>query len=393
MYCLRIFSLVVFVVLSMLVSGQSYLKIHRKAILADTHNDILEKAIPKGYSFDADLRGKTHSDLNRFKQGGVDVQIFSIWCDGNDQFPFAIANMQIDTLYATAWRNPQRMSIVKTPAELYKAVRQNKLAGLIGVEGGHMMENDLSKLQTLFDRGVRYLTLTHNVSTPWATSAWDETRNSLLQQPKGLNDFGKQVVQKMNALGMLVDVSHIGEQTFSDVIRISKKPVIASHSSVYTICPVPRNLKDEQIKAIAKNGGVIQVNFYSGFLDSNYNKRKNAFQNLHKEEVDSLKKLNKSLYAIDDIIAEKYHADFENLRAPLSLLIDHIDYIVKLVGVNYVGIGSDFDGIESPPHQLNGVEDFPLITKEMVARRYTKKDIRKILGDNFLRVFKANAAK
>lgn len=376
--------------LSISSNAQSYEKLHQKAIVIDTHNDILEKAIPKGYSFDKDLRGKTHSDLNRFHEGGIDVQIFSVWCDGNDKLPYDIANRQIDTLYATAARNPNRMTIVTTPAELQKTVRANKLAAMIGVEGGHMIENDLAKLQTLYDRGARYLTLTHNVSTPWATSAWDESRDLLLHQPKGLNEFGKGVVEKMNNLGMLIDVSHVGEQTFYDVIKTTTRPVIASHSCVYNLCPVPRNLKDDQIKAIAKNGGVIQINFYSGFLDSSYNRRKGAFQNKHKSEVDSLKKLNKSVYAIDEIITIMYPEESENLRAPLSLVIDHIDYIVKLAGVDYVGLGSDFDGIESPPQQLNGVQDFPLITKELLARGYTKKNIIKILGGNFLRVFKAN---
>jgi membrane dipeptidase len=226
--------------LSLTTKSQSYKTIHHKSIFVDTHNDILDKAIPKGYSFDNDLQGKAQSDLNRFKKGGVDVQIFSIWCDGKDTLPFAIANRQIDTLYATIARNPNRMRIVTNPAELQKAVRDKKLAAMIGVEGGHMIENDLNKLQSLFDRGARYLTLTHNVSTSWATSAWDETHDSLLKQTKGLNDFGKQVVKKMNDLGMLVDVSHVGEQTFNDIIKTTTRPVIASHSSVYNLCPVPR---------------------------------------------------------------------------------------------------------------------------------------------------------
>lgn len=370
--------------------AQSYKKLHNKAIVVDTHNDILEKAMPLGYSFDQELRGKTQSDLNRFKEGGVDVQIFSVWCDGNDSLPFAIANRQIDTLYATADRNPARMTLVNTPGQLQQAVREKKLAGIIGVEGGHMIENDLGKLQMLFERGARYLTLTHNVSTPWATSAWDETNPSQLKQPKGLNEFGRQIVKKMNELGMLVDVSHVGEQTFYDVIQTTSRPVIASHSCAYALCPVPRNLKDDQLKAIAKNGGVVQINFYSGFLDSNYLHRKDTFQKKHQPEIDSLRQAGKTVYDIDNFIAGKYPDEFENMRAPLSMVIDHIDYIVKLVGVDHVGLGSDFDGIESAPKELNGVEDFPLITKELVIRGYSKKDIRKILGGNFLRVFKAN---
>ncbi|TDH29046.1 membrane dipeptidase [Segetibacter sp. 3557_3] len=373
-----------------LTFAQPYIKLHRKAVLIDTHNDVLEKAMPKGLSFDHDLKGKTQSDLTRFGEGGMDIQIFSIWCDGNDKLPFGIANRQIDTLYTTAARNKDRMLMVTSPASLRQALRQKKLGAMIGVEGGHMIENDLAKLQALFDRGARYLTLTHNVSTPWATSAWEETHDSLLHQPKGLNDLGRKVVEKMNQLGMLVDVSHVGEQTFYDIIKLTSKPIIASHSSVYQICPVPRNLKDEQIKAIAKNGGVIHINFYSGFLDSTYDKRKNAFIQSHKAEADSLKLADMPGYRMEEYIAEKYAAEADALRAPLSAVIDHIDYIVKLVGINHVGIGSDFDGIESSPRYLDGVQDFPIITRELLARGYRKKDIQKILGANFIRVFKAN---
>jgi membrane dipeptidase len=195
----------------------------------------------------------------------------------------------------------------------------------------------------------------------------------------------------MNRLGMIVDVSHIGEKTFWDVIQTSSRPVIASHSSVYSLCPVFRNLKDDQLKAIAKNGGVVQVNFYSGFLDSNYLKRATAFMALHKKEFDSLIALKTPDYEIRELFSKKYSREAQALRPPLSLLIDHIDYIVKLIGIAHVGLGSDFDGIESSPQGLDGVQDFPLITKALLERGYSPKDIRKILGGNFLRVFKANS--
>jgi membrane dipeptidase len=218
----------------------------------------------------------------------------------------------------------------------------------------------------------------------------DETQQAFKVTPYGLNAFGKQVVKKMNQLGMMVDVSHVGEKTFWDVISTTTKPIIASHSSVYTLCPVFRNLKDDQIKAIAKNGGVIQVNFYSGFLDSNYFKKIEVFVKLHQPEHDSLAELKKPEYVIVNYFSKKYKNDFENLRPPLSLLIDHIDYIVRLVGIDYVGLGSDFDGIDSAPKGLDGVEDYPKITEQLLKRGYSEKDIKKILGGNFLRVFKAN---
>jgi membrane dipeptidase len=379
------------VLITLTTNSQSYKKLHNKAIVADTHNDILEKSIPKKLSFDDDLRGKTHSDLNRFKQGGVDVQIFSVWCDGEEPKPYALANLQIDTLYATALRNPSKIMMVKDPAELSKALKQKKLAALIGVEGGHMMEDDLNKLDKLYERGTRYMTLTWNNSTSWATSAADETKGNKPFGTTGLTDFGLKIIERMNGLGMMVDLSHVGEQTFYDAIKTTKKPVLLSHSSVYNLCPVPRNLKDDQIRAVAKNGGVIHVNFYAGFIDSNYNKNKAVFQQKHSAERDSMRKINMPDYRIDEFIAEKYSAEAEAFRPPLSMLMDHIDYIVKLVGVDYVGLGSDFDGIELAPKQLDSVADMPLITRELIARGYSKKDIRKILGGNFIRVFKANS--
>ena len=372
------------------ISAQSYKKLHEKSIVIDTHNDILNKCFDRGYSFDQDLTGKTHSDLKRFKQGGIDVQVFSIWCDGRQVEPFKYANRQIDTLYATALRNPDKMQIVFSSRELMRTVKKKKLAAMIGVEGGHMMENDLNKLDSLYKRGARYMTLTWNNSSPWATSAMAETRDSTLRQPKGLNEFGKSVVRRMNELGMLVDLSHVGEQTFWDAINTTTKPVLASHSCVYTLCPVFRNLKDDQIKGIGKNGGVIHLNFYSGFLDSTYEKKDAAFSRRRRAERDSLLKINPEPYFANEYLYEKYKNEVQAMKAPFHLLFDHLDYIVKLIGVDHVGLGSDFDGINSTPQQLNGVLDFPLITKELLARGYSKKDIRKILGGNFLRLLKAN---
>jgi membrane dipeptidase len=284
------------------------------------------------------------------------------------------------------------MTIVKTPGALMHAVKQHKLACMMGVEGSHMIENDISKLDSLYKRGVRYMTLTWNNSTSWATSAMEETHDSLLHQPKGLNDFGKQVVKRMNALGMMVDLSHVGEQTFWDAINTTSKPVIVSHSCAYSLCPVFRNLKDDQIKAVGKNGGVIDLNFYSGFIDSNFEKRNTAFMNEHKAEFDSMRKTGQPEFFAQVYLYTKYKNESEQFRPPLSMLLDHLDYIVKLIGVDHVGLGSDFDGISSAPQQLNEVSDFPLITQELVRRGYSKKDIYKILGGNFIRVYKANAA-
>jgi membrane dipeptidase len=374
-----------------LLDAQSYRKLHFRSTVVDTHNDILTTAISKGYSFDQDLTGKTHSDLARMLAGGIDVQFFSVWCDGSygPGKAFAHANRQIDTLLATIQRNPSKIALTTSPSQLKANLRKGKISALIGVEGGHMIEDNLDYLDSLYRRGVRYMTLTWNNSTSWATSAMLESSKGDSLKQKGLTEFGKQVVRRMNELGMIVDVSHVGEQTFWDAINTSTKPVIASHSCAHAICPVFRNLKDDQVKAIARNGGVIHLNFFSGFVDSSFMRRNQEFMEKHKAERDSLLKTVTDPYFAEDYLFQKYAAEVKALRPPLSMLLDHLDYIVKLVGVDHVGLGSDFDGISSAPQQLDDVTAFPVITEELIKRGYSKKDIRKILGENFIRVWKA----
>lgn len=386
---MKINLLLLSILFSHLLHAQYYQNIHAKAIVVDTHNDILMKAADNGMVFDQDLTGKTHSDLARWKKGGLDVQLFSVYCDGDAKNPYAYANREMDSLDAVVARNPDKIVKVADYAALLKAVKQHKIAAMFGVEGGHMIEDDLDKLETLYLRGARYLTLTHNIAPSWATSAADETTNPNLPH-KGLTDFGKQVVQRMNELGMLIDVSHVGDQTFWDVMAITTKPIIASHSSVYSLVPHRRNLKDEQIKAIAKNGGVIQVNFHPGFIDGSFDGKEAAFLQKHATERDALEKNGMDEWNIVDHLYKKYPTEVEAMRPPLSMLMDHIDYIVKLVGVDYVGLGSDFDGINLTPQQLDDVTSYPLITKALVEKGYSKKGIAKILGGNFLRVFRAN---
>ena len=379
-----------------LAFSQDYKTIHEKNVLVDTHNDILTTALSEGVSFDQNLKGRTHSDLKRMNEAGMDIQIFSVWCDGRMTNPYAYANRQIDTLYAWIARNPGEMMLVKTPKELNKAVKQQKLGSMIGVEGGHMIENDLSKLNQLFERGARYLTLTWNNSTQWASSAMEEnmpSRSPLSGEAapaKGLSPFGKEVVQRMNKLGMMVDLSHVGEQTFSDVMKTSSKPVIVSHSNCYQLCPVSRNLKDDQIRAVGKNGGVINLNFYSGFLSPDFEKLSSAFNKNHQAERDSLLAANPEPYFADEFLHRKYSNEVQQMRPNFSVIVDHMDHIIKLIGVDHVGFGSDFDGINSTPTGLDDITGYPLITKEMMARGYSRKDIRKIMGGNFIRLFRAN---
>jgi membrane dipeptidase len=386
---MRIKLLLLSILLTSQTYAQSYKKIHRKAIVVDTHNDILMKAADKGIVFDQDLTGKTNSDLARWKKGGLDVQLFSVYCDGDLKKPFAYANREMDSLDAVVARNPDKIVKVAGYVELIKAVKQHKIAAMFGVEGGHMIEDDLNKLEALYNRGARYLTLTHNIAPSWATSAADETTKPDLPH-KGLTDFGRQVVQRTNQFGMIIDVSHAGDQTFWDVIKMTTKPIIASHSSVYSLVPHRRNLKDEQIKAIAKNGGVIQINFNPGFIDSSFEKKEIAFLKKHAEENDSLLKSGMGDFYTLDYLYNKYAEEASPMRPPLSMLIQHIEYIINLVGVDYVGLGSDFDGINLTPLQLDDVTTYPLITKALVEKGYSEKDITKILGGNFLRVLKAN---
>jgi membrane dipeptidase len=375
-----------------LIAGktQEYKKVHDDVVVCDTHNDIISVTIEKGYLFDTDLTGKTHSDLKRMLQGGLDVQVFAVFCDGLQDNPYKFAHRQIDSLYAWVQRNPAKMMLVTTPAQLQQAIKQHKLGSMLGVEGGHMIEDDINKLDSLYSRGVRYMTLTHNNNTSWATSAQSESDTSQHLSHKGLTDFGKQVVKKMNALGMMVDLSHTGEQTFWDAIQTTTKPVLVSHSNAYTLCPVFRNLKDDQLKAVAKNGGVIQLNFYPRYLDSTVAPKQEAFLKKHTGEKDSIIASGRKESFAEDFLYGKYLNEVAEMQAPFHFLLDHLDYIVKLAGADHVGLGGDFDGIPFTPLELTDVTKYPLITKALLDRGYSKKDIRKIMGGNFIRVFKAN---
>lgn len=376
------------------IYAQTPMETHQRAILVDTHNDVLSNELINKLDI-GKLQTAGNFDLVRAKQGGLDAQVFSIWCGpqyGNGT-AFKFANREIDSLYALIARYPERITLVRNAAELKKAVKQKKLAAMIGVEGGHMIEDRMDYIDSLAKRGMCYLTLTWNNSTSWASSAADETNHRDSLKHVGLTDYGKQIVHHLNDLGVMIDLSHPGEQTFYDVLATTTKPVIASHSCAYTIDPFRRNLKDDQLKALAKNGGVVFVNFYSGFVDSAYAKKEASFLKLHKVELDSLTRV----YNDQDLASDKlfviHKAETDAIRPPLSLLIKHIDYIAKLIGVDHVGIGSDFDGAPSYPIGMDDVTDYPKITEELLKLGYTEKDIDKILGGNFIRVLKANKGK
>lgn len=378
--------------ISFFSAGQSAKSIHRKATVVDTHNDVLSSLTLEGIDI-SHRQTQGQSDLDRWKEGGLDVQFFSVWTGEKPRGKsfYLDANEEIDSLKRLILRNYQRMAEITSYRSVRRAVKKNKLACLIGVEGGHMIEDDLAKLNALYLRGMRYLTLTWNNSTSWASSAMDETEHPGDLKHKGLTDFGKQVVKKLNELGVMVDLSHTGEQTFYDAIATTTKPVLLSHSSVWALCPVFRNVKDDQIKAVAKNRGVICINFYSGFISKAFAQRQDQFDaGERKHKQDSLFAISKDSSLMRRQWRDYYRTEMEKLRPSLADLVDHIDYIVKLVGDDYVGLGSDYDGISSLPVGLEDVTTYPRITAELIRRGYSKKSIKKILGGNVLRVMKAN---
>ncbi|MDP3468405.1 MAG: dipeptidase [Daejeonella sp.] len=375
----------IFLFTALSAGAQTGAKLHKRAIVVDTHGDILSDQIKSGIDIGVLQKGGNF-DLVRAKEGGLDVQVFSVWSDYTGGF--ALANRQIDSLDALIKRHPDKIAKVRTASELKSAVKQGKMAAMFGVEGGHMIENKIENLEALAKRGMIYMTLTWNNSTPWSSSAYEETfkRDSLEQI--GLSDLGIQIIKRMNELGVIVDLSHVGETTFYDAIKASTKPVMASHSSAYVFNAHQRNLKDDQIKAIAKTGGVVFVNFYTGFLDSTYTPKQKQFNDRHKAELSSLTTKYNSLAKASEEINTKYHQEIEDMRAPLSLLIDHIDHMVKLVGSDHVGLGADYDGAESYPKGLDDVSKYPLITEALLQRGYSNKDVRKILGGNFIRLLR-----
>lgn len=388
-----------FIALLIVVNGnaQSLERFHRKATLVDTHNDALSSLVLEGKDITRSLN-EGHSDLHRWRDGGMNIQFMSVWTGEKPRTTkgfYADANEEIDSLEILVLRNHEQIALARNMKEIRRGQRQKKLVMMIGVEGGHMIEDDMKKLDELASRGMRYLTLTWNNSTSWASSAMDETamaEGKLSPASTGLNDFGKQVVRRLNELGVMVDLSHVGEKAFYDALSVTSKPVLLSHSSVYALCPVFRNLKDDQIRAVASNKGVICINFYSGFISAGYDQRLRELQSDERKRVqDSLLKAHQgdsSLMRKDWLLYRE--AALESARPSVKDVVDHIDYIVKLVGDDYVGLGADYDGVSSVPKGLEDVSRYPEITEELMRRGYSRRSVKKILGKNVLRVMKAN---
>lgn len=363
---------------------QDYKQLHRDLVVVDGHNDVIYESIFQGKDIGQRLKtGAT--DLPRLREGGVDVQVFAVWSDDAKwkTGAFKHANDQIDALEKMIAANTDKISLAKSSRDIDSILKTGKIAALIGVEGGNMIEESLYNLERLYARGAKYLTLTWNYNLSWASCAAMES-DDMDSKDKGLTEIGRTVIRKMNELGMMVDLSHSGEQTFYDVLAVSTKPILVSHSNAYELCPHFRNLKDAQLEALKSNGGVVGVNFYSGFLDPAYDAR---LTNLYRSKFGDHGTSKLSTWSMYEKLPKELQRQAD---APLSKLLDHIDYLVKKVGIDHVAVGSDFDGIESSPQGLEDVSKFPLLTKALLERGYSHVDIAKIMGQNFLRILKEN---
>ena len=379
----------IFWYLSIFSCDRSTHDIHLESFVADTHNDVLLRAM-EGQNV-LKYHPESHSDLEKFKIGGVDLQVFSIWVspDEKEKKYFENANDMINKLDFLISRVPKDWGLAKSYQDITYNSRKNKMSCVIGVEGGHIIGRDISKLEALHDRGMRYLGLTWNNSNHIASSAKDETFNRNSLSNIGLSNFGSEVVQKCNDLGVIIDVSHAGEQAFWDVVDQSQEPIIASHSSVYALCPHYRNLKDDQIKAIAKTGGAVFINFYPGYIDSTFQQKAEIINMKYEVELDILAEKYDPLsnqYWFEEMKLLKHEK--ARMTPSINDVIKHISYIVDLVGVDYVGIGSDYDGVEIMPTGLEDVTKLPFLTKKLIEHGYTIREVRKILGGNFKRIFK-----
>jgi membrane dipeptidase len=363
---------------------QQALAIHRRAIVVDTHNDITTPMTNDDFDLAGDPPVPYRTNIERMKKGGLTAEFFSLyirpWYVTHGGAARRTLDM-IDAVYRAVERHPRDLMFATSVADIRQAKRQGKIACLMGIEGGHAIENSLPTLREFYRLGVRYMTLTWNNTNDWADAGRGEKKHN------GLSDFGREVVREMNRLGMLVDVSHVSDDTMSDALDVSTAPIIASHSSARALSDVPRNIPDDLLKRIAKNGGVVQVNFYSGFVDRN-------------TVVSQSEARDAQLKPQQDALNEKYKDDPERLAEesdklaashplpplPISKLIDHFEHIIKVAGIDHVGIGADFDGANDMPEGAKDVSMLPNITYELLKRGYSERDIRKVLGENILRV-------
>jgi membrane dipeptidase len=361
--------------------------LHREAIVVDGHADTIGRALDGGEDLGTET-GNGHIDLPRMLRGGLDAQFMACFVE-----PKYIVRKQaalrafrmIDAVKQWIGRHPDRMTLARTASEIRRAHAAGRVCGVLCIEGGHAIEDDLGLLRCFAELGVRYMTLTWNNSTAWAEAARDPGK------VKGLTDFGRRVVKEMNRLGMLVDLSHVSENTFYDAVATSEVPVIASHSCARALCDHARNLTDDQLRALAKKGGVVGINFYAGFLSEDFNRRRKPHDDADTQARMAIRERYKDdAPAMDAALQEQGRAyDRMELGLPrpgLDVIVDHIDHVVKVAGIDHVGLGSDFDGVAALPEGIEDCASLPRLTARLLERGYAPGDVKKILGENFLRV-------
>jgi membrane dipeptidase len=363
------------------------LSIHRRAIAIDMHADTTQRMVDEHLDINQQLTDGQF-DAVRMREGGLDAQFFSIWVEpqlygGGGESAMRRADDQINAVREMVAKHTDTWELALSAEDVRRIAGEGKLAALMGLEGGYAIDERLENVERYFKMGVRYMSGAWSVSTSWAGSSGDEAGRT-----RGLNDFGKQVIREMNRLGMMVDVSHVSDPTFWDIIKTSTKPVIATHSGCRAIANVPRNLTDEMIRALAKTGGVACVLFYPEFLEPGWSEKKKQVDAQIAAMVQKASDEEPGGIALKKIARDRVRLREYARRLPpvtVARLVDHIDHIVKLVGIDHVGIGSDFDGIQATPTDLSSVADLPNLTAELLRRGYSEEDIDKILGGNILR--------
>ncbi len=365
-------------------------QLHHNAMVIDTHTDTPMKLLDGTFNLAKRHRVPSRVDIPRLQDGDVDAVFFALYTHQGERTPegyegaYRLANQMLDSTLNVAARNQEQIGIAVSPDEIVRLSEQGKTAICLGMENGYPLARDITRVQEFYNKGVRYITLCHSANNDICDSSND------LKGPehKGISDFGRQVVEEMNRLGMIIDVSHISDQSFYDVIRVSKAPVIASHSSVRSVCDNPRNMSDDMIKALAANGGVIQICILGSYIAPDDTTSEN-----YRQKNELIRKYNNLYFKNEQERMEAWRAwdSIQQLYPPVlpsvARAVDHIDYVVKLAGIDHVGIGSDFDG-GGGLSDCADVAGFPNITAELVSRGYSRKDINKIWGGNFLRVFR-----
>jgi membrane dipeptidase len=356
-------------------------KVHAAGMLFDGHNDLPWRLRTDGdfalTKFDISRRlDSGQTDIPRLREGGVKAQFWSVYIPSEHPNPARTVTEQIDLVKRMVERYPDAFEMAYSAEDVERIARSGKVASLIGIEGGVAIEDSLAQLRAFYALGARYMTLTHNTTLDWADAATDTPKHD------GLSPFGERIIKEMNRLGMLVDISHVSPATMADALRVSQAPIIASHSSAYTLCPSPRNVPDDILKAVKQNGGVIMVNFYSGFIVPEAGRKMRAvLQEMRAKYPDRAERA-KALQAWRNSDDAKF------ARGTYRDVADHIDHIVKVAGVDHAGIGSDFDGISQSPVGLEDVSCYPRLTDELLRRGYSEADVHKILGGNVLRAFR-----